>query len=199
MPSYLNEYESSSKDRVNKFYRAVESFLKQDYVQKELVVISDGCDITDEVVKKYKNNENIKHIRVEKTGAFIGSVRQEGIINSTGELICYLDTDDFLGETNHLSNIVSVFTENDVDWFYMNDYFGDGVHIDGVMKTMLSFGVIGTSSIAHKKDIKATWLNCDGWGHDWTFINKLMQEHPKYIKFNAGSYRICHMKNLFEV
>lgn len=199
MPSYLSVYEGSSTDRINKFHRAIERFLKQDYEQKELVVVSDGCDYTDTEILKYQKHDCIKHIRLPKAVQFCGENIQQGIKIATGEYICYLDTDDFFGESNHLSSIVQAFEKNDVDWIFMNNYFGDGIHIDGVKKTILEFGSVGTSSIAHKKNVKSEWTNCDGWGHDWMFIQKLINDHPNHLKINAGSYRICHIKNLYEV
>jgi len=204
MHSYLKEYEGSASDRVNKFHRAVKSFLNQDYPYKQLVVVSDDCNVTDAEVLEYLECEETKSIvscirKAPRQTIFKGDNLQAGIDYSVSDIICYLDTDDFFGDEKHLTTIVKIFDEHDIDWFYMNDYLGDGLHIDGVKKTKLEFGSVGVSSIAHKKLIKSSWTGCDGWGNDWMFIQKMINEHPKHIKAKAGNYRICHMKNLYEI
>ena len=124
MPSFLGEYENSATDKERKFIRAVNSFLMQQYKNKELIIISDGCEITNKI---YENNiddwsalvkkESLILKRIAKQDLFSGNVRDAGLQLATGKAICYLDTDDFFGPS-HLSAIANAFTHNDLQWCY---------------------------------------------------------------------------------
>jgi glycosyltransferase involved in cell wall biosynthesis len=201
MPCKLSHYDGCATNRVQKFHRAVESFLKQNYNNKQLVIVSDGCAVTNEEYYKHYNLQNeILLVQSNSHKVFSGNVRQQGIDNTKAEIICYLDSDDFFGENNHLQNIVTVFETNmDLVWFYMNDYLGDGVFLDGIKKTKIEHGSIGTSSIAHQNKSDISWAGCDGYGHDFSFVSKMYALYPKPIKENVGSYRICHIPNLFDI
>lgn len=179
MASYLSPYKGGATNRVEKFHRAVRSFLNQGV--GELIIVSDGCDITVEESKKY-NNENIKVYRIEKQQPFSGKVRQYGIEQSTFDWVCYLDTDDEFS-ANHLNSIISQIGPT-LDWVYFDDIVQEQYR-----NCSLNFNMIGTSCIAHKRDINATWP--DGYGHDWNFINQLGNNFKKI--FDTG-YIVHHIK-----
>ena len=46
MASYLGNYPGCANNREAKFIRSVKSFLNQSYDNKELIIVSDGCEIT---------------------------------------------------------------------------------------------------------------------------------------------------------
>lgn len=190
MPSYLEMYEGAADRREEKFIRAVDSFISQDYMDKELVIVSDGCAKTITIYnERYKTHANIKLVKLYKQPLFSGIVRQKGIEASTGEAICYLDTDDFFGE-KHLLSIVNGF-DGIVKWVYWNDYLRG---VDTIFKrnVELKKGLIGTSSFAHLKSVDLTWY--DGYGHDWFTINDLLINELKYKKIEAF-YLVCHIQN----
>ena len=49
MQAYLGEYPGSRSDSDKKFLRAVYSFIEQDDKNSELIIVSDGCKIVDEL------------------------------------------------------------------------------------------------------------------------------------------------------
>lgn len=110
MMSNLSDYGNSRSNAVVKFKRAVNSFINQKSKRTdiELVIVSDGCHITDEIFEsEYLNIQNVRLIKSEKSDSkWPGSKRQLGIDNAYGKWIGYLDTDDILRE-DHMHNILS--------------------------------------------------------------------------------------------
>jgi glycosyltransferase involved in cell wall biosynthesis len=173
MPVYLGEYPGCASDRVRKFQRAVKSFDLQTYIQKELIIVCDGG--WDEIKKALEplfilNKDKITFIEIEKQHLFSGNVRNEGLKVATGDIICYLDSDDFFGR-NHLMNIADNFPA-DCQWVHFNDYVSL-LNGDIICRNVFPYyGKIGTSSIAHRRSI-GNWKGCDGYGHDYLFIENL--------------------------
>ena len=198
MPSFLGEYDGCASDRENKFIRAVHSFLESSLYEKELIVIGDNCQITENVLKEYFKHElNIGRIKFyqfpKKQKLFSGSLRSKGIELASGDYISYLDTDDILGK-GHLLSILNQVKSQNLDWAYFNDFINSDVGLI-TKKVELKKDSIGTSSIIHRKHKKLNWDKCDGYGHDFMFIDKLIKWSDKKDKIYGGSYIICHIPN----
>lgn len=72
---------------------AIDSVLKQTYSNFELIIVDDGStDNTGVVVKKYLNDTRIKYIWQENRGQSVA--RNKGLDLSTGEYVCFLDSDN---------------------------------------------------------------------------------------------------------
>lgn len=205
MPSYLGEYEGAASNRVEKFQRAVESVKRQEYGNGMLIIVSDGCQITNDLVVRstlFRHNPNIHLIQLPKQPLFSGSVRQAGIkeaIKRGAELICYLDIDDVLLPT-HLQ-FVDTFLKPELDWIYFNDLlYPDAEKGELIVRdAKLQQNFIGTSNIAHRAKKEFSWYGMDGWGHDWAFIVKLMGLSSNYMKTTEqGLYVVHHIKGRFE-
>lgn len=108
MQSYLGEYPGARSKPEEKFIRAVYSVIAQTSHDWELIIISDGCKITEKLYDTYfKDYSNIKFKMVEKPEDskmyvsskagdkfYRGTPRKEGVKMATGDWICYLDSDD---------------------------------------------------------------------------------------------------------
>lgn len=195
LASYLGEYESnghkSATDRLGKLNRAIASVLFQTYRNWELIVVSDGCELTNQSVGKMAEHyDKIKLVSLEKQPLFSGSVRQAGIEVATGELICYLDSDDMFG-SGHLLNMMAEceYLENRFSWFYYDDYLYRGEDNVELRPVIPQHCHIGTSSFCHWRSTPVVWG--DGYGHDWRTIEGLLALPHK--KIGLLDYRVCHV------
>ena len=118
MASYLLPYPGSASNRDKKFVRAVNSFKKQIYQNKELIIVSDGCPLTVDLYNKFfANDENIKIIQIPKQQLYSGEMRNAALKLADGDIISYLDSDDVLG-SKHLQIIVEQFDIEKYDWVF---------------------------------------------------------------------------------
>ncbi len=190
MGVYLGEYPGAASSRESKFCRAVDSFLSQDYDNKELVIIGDACPISEKIYQeKYAQYKNIIFLNMDKKQMlYSGELRNKGLSLATGDVVCYLDSDDFLG-SKHLSSIIDQYNP-DNDWFYWDD------HIVSSFKNFKNFkslqrlsefkeGALGTSCFGHIKNTSVHWES--GYGHDWRVIQKLAKLPHQKI-FNTAYY-----------
>ena len=197
MPVYLGDYKGAATDREEKFKRAVISFVQQKYKNKELIIVSDGCDIAENTYNNFLKYDNIVFKKIDKQPLFSGNVRAEGILKASGDVICYLDSDDMLGE-NHLQTVVGGFNNPKTDYIYYNDLILAPNKQPVPRSVELEHGSVGTSSFAHRNDVLfGTWNNCDGYGHDWTFINRIIVANKFGYKINGAEYYVCHIPNVF--
>jgi glycosyltransferase involved in cell wall biosynthesis len=88
---------------------AIESVIQQTFYDWELIVIDDGStDHTEKVVKSFIDNR-MKYFyqqNVERSSA-----RNNGILKTTGQFICFLDSDD-IWLPNHLQTVLEAVREN---------------------------------------------------------------------------------------
>ena len=132
MQSYLGEYPGSRKQPELKFVRAVHSFLSQKHDDKELIIVSDGCDKTKELYERlyshdpriklcYLARKNMKRMyEVEKVGDTVvkyyrGMPRRLGCSIAEGDVITYMDSDDIM-LPNRLSDLNLMWSRTNVKW-----------------------------------------------------------------------------------
>ena len=96
MMSYLGEYPGSRSNPIPKFNRAVQSVVDQSVDHWELIIVSDGCELTNqEYSKNWSNDPRIRLIKTEKSKSkWPGSKRQIGVDRAKHDWILYLDSDD---------------------------------------------------------------------------------------------------------
>lgn len=74
--------------------QAIDSVLGQTYQELELVVVNDGStDETSSVLAEYGGNPRVRVIQQENAG--VAAARNRGFAETRGELVCFLDADDF--------------------------------------------------------------------------------------------------------
>lgn len=204
MPSFLGEYEGGAKGREMKFIRSINSFHENTYQKKDLVIISDGCEITNALYLRHGNKWNNVHLlEISKKKMFSGEVREAGLRFCNSDYVCYLDSDDIIGN-KHLEVIVQLMSHNNYDFCYFNDYIKKNRESSPNKNnlqtriTKLEYGKCGTSTIAHKPVFSngyvPTWDNCNDYGHDFKFIMQLQNKTQNYGKINGCSYIVCHLK-----
>jgi glycosyltransferase involved in cell wall biosynthesis len=194
MPSFLGDYEidqnKSASNREFKLERAIDSFLMQIHRDSELIIVSDGCEKTCEIVNsKYESflvEEKIKLFKIDKQPTFSGRVRAEGLTRVSGELVCYLDSDDMFGP-HHLHSINANYDKN-MEWMYYDDFLYDG-EAKKIRTVTPEIRRIGTSSFCHLSTAPVLWQ--DGYGHDWKTISKLLNFRHKKMK--TPEYLVCHI------
>lgn len=103
---------------------AIESVLDQTYKDIEYHIVDDGSkDDTRKVVERYLGDGRVRYYYQENRGQ--SAARNVGIRNSTGDFICFLDSDN-IRERDKMELQLKVFDENpEVDIVY-----GDGQCID---------------------------------------------------------------------
>tara|TARA_A200000159_G_C7324179_1_gene340189 strand:- start:347 stop:1117 length:771 start_codon:yes stop_codon:yes gene_type:complete len=135
MQSYLADYPGSRTEPESKFLRAVYSVISQTARNWELVIISDGCTITESLYKKYFSDySNIIFERLDRhAGSFMqkddasvkyripGSPWGRGVELSTGDWITYFGSDDFLlrGAISTLSSSIELLEKKNPDIRYI--------------------------------------------------------------------------------
>lgn len=198
MPVCLEPYEwgeiKSASSPEDKFIRAVLSFIHQSMSGNELIIIADGSDKAETIYKEnFSSHPHIRFKRIEKQPLFSGKVRQSGIDMARGEIICYLDHDDFIG-SDHLKIINDHFTGQ---WVYFNDWLAqDKIGSELVFtgrEVLPQLNYIGTSMIAHKRSLEVKWD--DGYTHDWRMIEKYLLPHPG-IRIPRPQYYVCHFHEI---
>lgn len=185
LPSYLGDYEGCADSRAFKLKRAIESFVNQDYDNKELMIVSDGCEETIRITQTFQQwfPSIINLLYIEKQPLFSGSVRALGCASSSGKYICYLDSDDEFS-ANHLTSIVKGFEKTNADVVYWNDFVRDSQKHTHERAVRIEKGYVGTSCIAHKRKY-GNWNGCDGRGHDYEFVHRLVEDKLHFAKIKA--------------
>ena len=178
---------------------AVDSVLKQQFTDYEIIVVNDGSneDIS-EFLAKYRNK--IEYFYKENGGA--ASARNLGIKEAKGEYVAFLDSDD-LWRANKLSLQISKMIEYNAVWSYTDfEIFGD--KINNTLKRMSEkeeglydfvSPYIGTPTVIIKREeILLNDLFFDEsikFGEDSILWNRLINNYTVlYINQNLSGVRI---------
>lgn len=194
MPSYLGKYKHAARNRDTKIVRAIYSVINQTYQDWELIVISDGCDKTIEIVREIYDTR-IRLYKIPKQPTWSGAVRNTGISLSLGQYCLYLDIDDAFAP-EHLAEIAPHLKGK--AWYWMDDWVYKDKEFRHRKCDVHKVGRCGTSNLIHKPEV-AMWNSKDNYAHDWNFINNLKNGSKDYGYIKAGKYLVCHVPGKFDI
>lgn len=97
-----------------------DSIINQDYSNYEVIFVNDGSTDTSERIinEKTKKDQRFKIINQKNSGP--GIARKTGFKNCDGDLIFFLDSDDFLPNNRVFYNIINIFKDYDPDLLVFN-------------------------------------------------------------------------------
>lgn len=94
--------------------RCIESLLNQTYKNMELVIVEDcSTDSSRKLLKKYKENKNIK-VFYNRENRGLSYSRNYGLKKSTGDFIGYIDSDDYV-EPDYYEKLMRSIKDNKSD------------------------------------------------------------------------------------
>lgn len=176
------------------FDPAINSILRQTHKEYELIIVDDGSiDGTEEkLFPLLKQFNNFKYIRHSNRGHPLSL--NTGIVNSTGEFVTFLDSDDGY-ETNHLEQRVNYFKEKpEIDLIH------SPAAIVGDEKDLYVPDAINTSKLIHLNDCiiggtlfgkRKVFEELAGfkniYSHDFDFYNRA-KERFNIVKFDSPTY-----------
>ncbi len=106
--------------------KTIQSVVEQDYQDIEYIIL-DSCsdDGTQEIVEKYcKDYSFIKYIREKDHGQ--AEAINKGLERATGDIVCWLNSDDFYYDSKVISTVVDEFEKNPE----IEVLLGDGYYCD---------------------------------------------------------------------
>lgn len=159
--------------------KSVESALRQDYVNIEVIVVGDN-DST--LSNPTPDSERVRVYNLSKNHGAGGAVpRNIAITMAAGKLIAYLD-DDNEWQPNHISSIYELMRSQGAA------YGMSSMQVQGedLGFTEPKFQGVDTSCVVHRKDLveKYGWWKDrveGGYAHDWEFISRWGKGEEKWV------------------
>ena len=162
----------------NSIKKCIESIKIQKYKNYEIILVNDGSnDNSEEICLKYQEeNNNIKYIYQKNMG--VSEARNNGILNASGDLIYFIDSDDIISP-NLFDTIINNFTD-DVDCLWFN--YKKIYNYDNQWNDEYDVGKIRSTSINTSEFEKRILVEDDGFL--WNKVYKLKLIKDKEIFFN---------------
>ena len=106
--------------------RCLESVLNQNFKNYEIIIINDGStDGSKKIIEKYlKKHKNIIYIE-NKSNKGLSNARNNGVLESNGEYLLFLDSDDYYNEGFLKKLNVNIKDNVDVIKYKIRDVFED--------------------------------------------------------------------------
>lgn len=105
----------------NYLERCLNSLLKQDYINYEVILIDDGStDTSGKIVDEYAKKSSIFKV-IHKVNEGLGETRNVGLRMATGDYIIFVDSDDWV-ENTYLSEISKIIIETKADIVHCSWY-----------------------------------------------------------------------------
>lgn len=86
----------NSEDKIK---NCLENLTKVNYEKYEIILVNDGSEkqstqISEKIIKEYKEREKIRYYYIDKTSEGVGEARNYGIDRASGRYIMFVDVDD---------------------------------------------------------------------------------------------------------
>lgn len=121
--------------------KCIRSVLGQSFQDFEIIIVNDGSkDKSLKICQKYANIDSRIYI-IDKQNEGLAQARKDGFLQSRGEYICFLDSDDYL-LPNALGTLYSVARDKDVDMIVGN-----------FQKVLDSWGLVKKKPIPYPKEL----------------------------------------------
>ena len=105
-------------NRIELLKRSIDSVINQTIKPSEIIIVDDGSnDVTEAMVKK--KYDSLKIIKQKNKG--VSAARNSGIKASSGEWICFLDSDDEWKNDKLEKQITAVANNSDYKFFHSNE------------------------------------------------------------------------------
>lgn len=175
--------------------RCIHSALKQDYEDFEILIIDDGStDGTQDLLKEFKRQHpNILDYRTKKINAGLVDSRNLGVQNAKGEVISFLDDDDYWLNNDVISKQVRSFIPKSIVCGSVITSAGqvltEALPQDWRSQLVYRNGFIHTSTVMLARDdvIKAGLFDTRlTRGIDSDLYRRLVFQHNFIIKFMSG-------------
>lgn len=142
-----------TQNRRNFIGAAIVSFLSQTYKEKELVIVDDGDDPVEDVVKKYQaKGTAIRYFR-KKEKTTTGEKRNITNDLATGELICHFDDDDWSSPDRIEFQVGLMIKERKPIAGFSRLFFWDCVRLRALIFRSTTFGYVCGTSLIYRRDI----------------------------------------------
>ena len=164
-----------------KIERAIKSVLSQTYQNWELIVVSDGDDGADNIVKPFLEDKRIRYFRMQKNhGAGGAAPRNFALEYASGDLIAYLD-DDNVWTSEHIQSLIKTINETGAK-FVFSSFRMDNVDI--ICKEPKRYR-LDTSAVLHRRELidkHGAWKDRieAGYAHDAEFFSRWVKAGEKW-------------------
>jgi O-antigen biosynthesis protein len=174
-----------TKNRRNFVTQAIKYFIRQDYPNKELVIVDDGQDKVRDFVPQ---DDRIRYFETNNKGLSVGELRNMAVAESQGQIIAHWDDDDWYGDTR-LSYQVKPLLRGDADLSGLNgrvyyDLYEDQFwFIESWLHTQIINLDIHAGTILYRRNI---WENITKFqpiycGEDAIFVNEVFRSGAKVL------------------
>ena len=193
-----------TKNRQSFVTQSIKYFMRQDYPNKELVIVDDGRD---KVRSFVPSDDRIRYIETNNEGLSVGELRNIAIAESRGEIIAHWDDDDWYADTR-LSYQVKPLLSGDADLSGLNGrvyyelYENQFWFIESWLHTqMLSFDMHAGTILYRRNIWEKTKFRPVYCGEDAIFVNEAyssgvnvldMPDHGTfiYLRHNTNTWKI---------
>jgi glycosyltransferase involved in cell wall biosynthesis len=155
--------------------RAIESFLLQDWPEKELVVVDSGTDRVEDLIREVPNAKYIFYTEPcpeWRPNVPIGTKRNIACENASGEIIVHFDDDDY-SQPDRISDQVKKLQKSGKSVVGYNRIKEFSVFSNNLNEYAVAEDMAAGTSLCYRK---SWWANhkfpATSFGEDWTFIEE---------------------------